>query len=46
MIDFINNFIGGSISDYPFIGACLGTIMACVVVFMFYTIIASLFRFR
>lgn len=46
MIDFINEFIGGDIANYPFIGACLGTMMAAVVIFMFYTIVASLFRFR
>lgn len=46
MADFINNFIGGSIDSYPFLAAVLGTVMACTVVFMFYTIVASLFRWR
>ena len=46
MADFINDFIGGSISSYPFVAAVLGVIMASTVVFMFYTIVASLFRWK
>ena len=46
MADFINNFVGGSIADYPFVAAVLGVVMSSVVVFMFYTIIASLFRWK
>ena len=46
MADFINDFIGGSISSYPFVAAVLAVIMASTVVFMFYTIVASLFRWK
>lgn len=46
MADFINNFIGGAIQSYPFLMAVMGTVMASTVVFMFYTIIASLFRWK
>lgn len=46
MSDFINNFIGGAITDYPFLMTVVGTIMAATVVFMFYTIVGSLFRFK
>lgn len=46
MADFINNFVGGSISDYPFLLTVLGCIMSSTVLFMFYTIIASLFRWK
>lgn len=46
MSDFINQFIGGSIAQYPFLMTVVGTIMAATVVFMFYTIVGSLFRFK
>lgn len=46
MADFINNFVGGSISQYPFLLSVVGSIMASTVIFMFYTIVASLFRWK
>lgn len=46
MFDFLTEFVGSAITDYPFLGAVLSVILASVVLFMFYTIVASLFRFR
>lgn len=46
MADFINNFIGGAITSYPFLSAVMGTVMASTLLFLFYTIIASLFRWK
>lgn len=46
MADFISNFVGGGISNYPFLMAVVGTIMASSIIFMFYTIVASLFRWK
>lgn len=46
MADFINDFVGGAITGYPFLTSVLGVIMSCVIVFMFYTIVASLFRWK
>lgn len=46
MFDFLTEFVGSVITDYPFLGAVLSVILASVVLFMFYTIIASLFKVR
>ena len=46
MIDFIVSFIGQGITAYPFLVAVLSVILASVIFFMFYTIVASIFRMR
>lgn len=46
MADFLNNFIGGGIESYPFLMAVMGTVMSSTLLFMFYTIVASLFRWK
>lgn len=46
MTDFINSFVGNQISDYPFLAAVLGVIMSAIIFFLFYTIVASLFKVR
>lgn len=44
MYDFIIAFVGGHISDYPFLVTILSCIMSSVIIFMFYTIVARVFR--
>lgn len=46
MTDFINSFVGNQITDYPFLAAVLGVIMSAIIFFLFYTIVASLFKVR
>lgn len=46
MFDFFNNFIGSALSDYPFIAVVCSVIVSSVIFFMFYTIIANLFKMR
>lgn len=46
MIDFITSLLGETINDYPFLVADLSVILAALVCFMFYTIVASLFKVR
>lgn len=46
MIDFLQEFIGSSLMDYPFLAYAVATILAGCIIFMFYTIVASLFRIR
>lgn len=46
MYDFIVSFIGEPIADYPFLVCVLSIILASVIFFMFYTIIATLFKVR
>lgn len=46
MYDFILSFVGGNIRNYPFLTMVLATIMCSVIFFMFYTIIARVFRVK
>lgn len=46
MYDFIIAFVGTRISDYPFLVAIMACIMSSVIFFMFYTIIARIFRVK
>lgn len=46
MFDFFNTFIGEALSDYPFIGVVCSVIVSSVIFFMFYTIVANLFKMR
>lgn len=46
MYDFIIAFVGGHIADYPFLVTILACIMSAVIFFMFYTIIAAIFRVK
>lgn len=46
MIEFIYSFVGTALRDYPFLAAVLGVIMSSIIFFMFYTIVASLFKVR
>ena len=46
MYDFIVSFIGSQIQGYPFLVCVLSVILASVIFFMFYSIIATLFKVR
>ena len=46
MYDFIVSFIGSPIADYPFLVSILSIILSGVIFFMFYSIIATLFKVR
>lgn len=46
MYDFIVSFIGGGIDKYPFLVSILSLILASVIFFMFYSIVATLFKVR
>ena len=46
MYDFICDFIGSPIEGYPFLVCILSVILAGVIFFMFYSIVATLFKVR
>lgn len=46
MYDFIVNFIGEEIAAYPFLVCILSVLLSAVIFFMFYSIIATLFKVR